>query len=776
MTRAPWALAVLLLAAGLYPTSVRSQESKPRAVAVIVDTSNSMKSNDPQRYTVQISQILGDLLDDRDELTVIGMASAELFCIGGASSSLALRLEPSNRTGFKTRLDPHLRYHTGTFFVAAVRTALHALSRHPDRDRMLLILADSGGFGSCSKTLTRELQGLHDQGALVAAVNLGSSSGAFDRNPAFDLTTPARDSHALVEAVAEIYQRFLGAKKVQTGRVSGAVEVEIAPHARQAFLVVAADGPVREIRADDAGNPGAHTIDPSYRGGGRVHGLDGVTRSYRILRLERPQAGRWTFRAPGLATTAGWMLIQDLMSLSVRLDPQQTRLAQGISTRLCAKIYDEDGREVDPATLPDLEVSVLFEQRKLRLRDDGRGCLLSEEITFDTPGRHRLQGVLETGLRRQDVELSVDVAEGGWNLQPEVSAQVTLGRPAPLTAVLEPFGDPSASTPPDRIEVTVPGGTVGLTRAGDGAYRGEWIPRSLGSVELTWTPIGSDQVSPTRSTVDVVGRLDLGIPEPVDLGTVGGSSDTESTLELGDVDVQGRFELTVRVEDTPDRSVLEIDPGTGWTAVTDGSVSLPLDTTGPRAWPLRLRVGSCPEGRSPDEPFHVVLSTTAPDGSPVQLRVPVTVRIVEDSWLHCWWPVLALTGGLLLTGIVIHGFWSPSRFAPRVGLILSQDEDVDAEGFFHPIRAQRGSGSGFYRDARIYLHPDFRLSRRSGGALARLRADGSRVRLRALPGASLQRHTADGDWEPVPPEETPIRFGQLFRDDGSRLFFELRNR
>jgi hypothetical protein len=97
------------------------------------------------------------------------------------------------------------------------------------------------------------------------------------------------------------------------------------------------------------------------------------------------------------------------------------------------------------------------------------------------------------------------------------------------------------------------------------------------------------------------------------------------------------------------------------------------------------------------------------------------------------------------------------------------------EGFFHPIRGQRGSRSGFYRDARIWISHDFRLTGRPHGAVARLRADHKMVRIQPAPGAALWRQNADGVWEQIPPGESTARFGDVYRNDAGTLFFELRN-
>ena len=119
-----------------------------RRMAIVVDTSRSMEEADAQRYTMQLSQILSDLVDTGDALSVIRMPPDRLFfssCSEGASPSLVLQLDPQDRAGFKRRLDGLIQFDTGTYFAAPIRTAISLLPTQADTQRMLLIIADSGG-------------------------------------------------------------------------------------------------------------------------------------------------------------------------------------------------------------------------------------------------------------------------------------------------------------------------------------------------------------------------------------------------------------------------------------------------------------------------------------------------------------------------------------------------------------------------------------------------------------------------------------------------------
>ncbi len=657
-----------------------------RRVAIVVDTSGSMTGSDRPRYTVQISQILGDLLAQEGELAVVRLPLSG-SCSDGPTESLVVRLEAAGPAGFKRALDQRIEYGGDNHFAAPLRTAIATLGQDPAAERLLLFIADSGGLAACATPLTQELVAFRATGALVAAINLGGTAGAFEHNPGFELTTAALDAEQLIAAVATVYQRFLGAKRVQTGQVGGPIEVEVAPYVERAFLVVAADGPLPPL-APGAGNPTAKAVDLDHRGGGETRGLDGQLRGYRIIRLERPGAGTWTFEAPGLAAKAGWMLLQEsALALRPSGSPQ---LVQGQPTPLEVELFDHGTgqRVTDPGALAGLSVRLELDGQVVELRDDGSGSdrqagdgLFTASPILTESGRHRLPLHLESELLDRSFDIEVEV---------------------------------------------------------------------------------------------VTGSLAFGPATPVHLGPVGRGGEAPGALELQAAEVRGSFELEVTTDFDLERSWLEVDTGSGWVPLGGGGVALRLAETGPRTWPLRLRVGECPEGASRQRPFAIRLEAAGAPGGAQTLTVPLTVEVIADPWLRCWWPVLAALLGALLCAVIVYGFVSPSRFPPRLGVVLSPEMDL-TEGFFHPIRAQRGSGSGFFRDARIFIRPDFRLSASPTGALARLRAHGPQVRLQPLHGNTVLRLGAEGTFEPLPPEEVSARFGVIYRNELGNLYFEVRN-
>ena len=245
-------------------------------------------------------------------------------------------------------------------------------------------------------------------------------------------------------------------------------------------------------------------------------------------------------------------------------------------------------------------------------------------------------------------------------------------------------------------------------------------------------------------------------------------------LNLTTTEVKGSFELTVTSNFNSPGAVLEINEGQGWQPLSETPVTVKIDQNHSKTWPLRLRVGKCPEGNPPDKSFTITVESINAEGQTISTTIPVKVVIQKDPWIVCWWPVIATVAGILATLFVVYGFISPSRFPPRLGVVLSPEEEM-SEGFFHPIRAERGTGIGFYRNARVHICHDFRLSPNSSNALATLKAHGKQTLIQPASGNTLWRQNAEGEWEKLPQEESPARIGTVYKNDLGTMFFEIRN-
>src|ERR1051326_3118211 len=129
------------------------------------------------------------------------------------------------------------------------------------------------------------------------------------------------------------------------------------------------------------------------------------------------------------------------------------------------------------------------------------------------------------------------------------------------------------------------------------------------------------------------------------------------------------------------------------------------------------------------------------------LHVPIHVEVQPDPWLGCNWLYMAMLGVVVVLGFISYGFYSPFRFPRRVGVQLSPETDL-AEGFFYALRGQPGARSGFYRNARLFITDDYRISGKNSGAFAKLRAgSNNKVYIAPCSGRVVWRQRIDGEWE-----------------------------
>jgi streptogramin lyase len=263
-------------------------------------------------------------------------------------------------------------------------------------------------------------------------------------------------------------------------------------------------------------------------------------------------------------------------------------------------------------------------------------------------------------------------------------------------------------------------------------------------------------------------------PASIDMGKVEKNAEAKDAVKLKDAaQIQGDVELLVSSDYERSGTKLELNTGQEWIPLGKTPKIVHISEGDNLNLPLRLRVGRCPEGSLPSEVFHIFFEGKDANAQVQKTETNFTVSVQYPGWFYCWRWLIALASGLMLTGILIHGFWIPSRFPERLGVVLSPEEDM-AEGFFHPIRAQKGTGSGFYRDAKVYVCEDYRLAGSPTGAVACLRADSGQVRIKPIHGSGLLRQTIDGEWEEIPQDETTMRHGVIYKNHLGSLYFELR--
>jgi hypothetical protein len=774
----------LILVVGLFTSIAAAQ----RYVAVAIDTSGSMNDNDRVRYTIQLSKILGDLVAPNDELAVYRMPEGE-FTSATPDRSLRIRLDPARRDAFKSALEA-IPYSTGTYFLTPVRTAIADVGTERGRARLLLLITDATAYSCCDREVDDELRRYQQTGAVVAAIGVGSAAD-MSRYRGLDVVRGTRNPVEMVQAVAEIYQKFLGGRNVQTGQARGNVAFRVDPFVREAFLVVAADGPMPPpVIARNS--PGAASADTNYRGGGetgessslpllgRLTGR-GKVRAYRIVRLERPAAGDWSVELPGLADQAGWMLIQDF-ALQLRM-VSQGAVPSGVPTPLEVEVIDETtGKRItDSKLLRDLTVDVNIGGQNVRLRDDGAGGdrtagdgVFTAVATFAAPGDHQVTGHLSSANIDRNFAFSVKVtAADGVVLTPS-SMQAEVNQPVELKANYKP-NPGSTVRAPDSIVAEVGGDRVELRPvAGQpGAYAANWTPAKTGSFDVAYTSAGGARTAPATSQLKVLGYFNWPNPATIRLGPVKSGGTAEAILDFSGAKIGGDVEFDVSTDLDLKRANLELDES-GWRRLGLASQRMTISETGPRQFQLRLTAGECPEACRFTTPHAMFLSIAGAQGTR-KFRVPLSIEVIPDAWWYCWrYEIATLIAAVLATFIAL-GIILPSRFRRGTGVQLNCEPDLE-NGVFYRFRVLPGVHIGFYRDSHAYVTSDHRGWGKRRGAIARLRAHKRLVLIRPENGTTIYRQTAAGDWEPLPGDEIPVQSGVTYRNDAENVYFDLRTR
>ena len=786
--RAPILLVPLLLLAVLLPSAAFAKTA--RHLAVVLDTSTSMRetSNDRPRLAIQAIKILADMLGPEDRLTLTWMPDSTA-CEAQPDPALRIDSRGGDLSAFKQAVDSQAGYGGPTNFIVPLATAQQALNESKDKERLLVVISDAGR-DSCRADSARILRGLRAAGVRTAAVSLGDKGKP--AHAEYDIRTAAKDPSELLQAIGEIYQRFLGAKAPDSGKLSPAstrISAQVAPFVDEAFLLVAAEGPVGTI-APESGNPAADGIDPDYRAG-ETRGLDNLTRGYRILRLRRPEAGTWRFNVAGLTGEAGWYLIQDF-SVSMRASTPAS-VAQGQDVPVTLELIDDrTGQRIQrPGQIPGLEAQALIEGRTYRFRDDGQegdakadDGLMTARVRFMKPGPATFPVRLTSRYIQDEQPQHTEVGLAAWALEVRTPPRTVVGDTIQVAVRIEPAGGLGVLPPPDRVAAHLPDGRTldlgddgrdGDSAAGDHIYARSWTPDRVGDLEIAYRAEGGGRADEAKAKLAVTGTLFFGTPGVLELGRLASRSEGTAGLDLGFVTAKGPFDLKLKSDFARSRSVLEIDLGQGFEELDGSGLDLRIQDGGIRRYPVRLRVRNCPEGVLPAEAGNVVLEATDHRGQPLRTAIPIRVEIVEDTWLHCWWPVIAAILLALLGLFILYGILSPARFPRNLAVILSPEADMD-EGYPFNIRSQRGARSGFYRDARIHIATDFQLRRSASGALARLRADRLGVFIQPLPGNTVLQLDEDNRWEPLSTEqETRVRFSTPYKNVAETLFFEFRN-
>jgi len=316
-------------------------------------------------------------------------------------------------------------------------------------------------------------------------------------------------------------------------------------------------------------------------------------------------------------------------------------------------------------------------------------------------------------------------------------------------------------------------GAEGDETAGDGRFSARTRLRGPGQVAVTVHLVTSMVDRQAAGVVAVSGRFVYGGgPVAVDLGSLGVAEEVCRPL-LFTAEHEGEMPFTLRLE----RSL----PGGHRLLVRS-----PVSTLSPGGEAVRLAPGTAlevclltsPRAFSSTARGEHWLSLLAASGAETSQVVPLELSWQVQGltfWQRWGWLILTLLGILLLL-FVIGGFVLPHRFQPGLALVFVPERGELDEQSPQPLRQWKGTRIGFYRHARAFLHPDYRVSGKPRGQLASLQAVKGGARVAPARGTALFRETLDGEWEPVPPEGRSTRGGDVYRVGERGPFFRITSR
>ena len=353
------------------------------------------------------------------------------------------------------------------------------------------------------------------------------------------------------------------------------------------------------------------------------------------------------------------------------------------------------------------------------------------------------------------------------------------GTEVALTAALRAGLDGDLVDLPDllaglTIEASHEGKSVRLSGDASGRFRGSTRFENIGDI-----PVRLHAVSPLvdregRAVVQVTSSFSYqGEDIEIDLGTIGLEEESCRALLIQAAEHKGtvQFELEL-LESLPGGHLLELRTPSGTLRPDSDSVGI---APGDNLQVCLLTDDQAPISTAQGEPWlRLKVSGSQDPGHRVDIRLHWQVNGLT-FWQRWGWLILLILL-LLLIAIIVAGYIVPERFSGALAVTFVPDRDELEEQTPQPVKQWKGTGIGFYRNARAYLHSNYRLSGNAKGALAGLMAEKGGLRVVPGRGGSLCRETLDGAWEAVASGGRRARSGDVYRSGESGPYFRISTR
>lgn len=320
-----------------------------------------------------------------------------------------------------------------------------------------------------------------------------------------------------------------------------------------------------------------------------------------------------------------------------------------------------------------------------------------------------------------------------------------------------------------RIRLTDDGAN-GDTTAHDGRFSGQVTFDSIGEVPVTIFLRSTLVARSARGQVTVSGMFRAaGPPIEIDLGSFHAPGNSCREFHVyGDHRGVLPFQI-VEAHSLPGGHSFEIHQSRG--VFPAGGKKMPL---GPGE-ALQLCLITTRQAPSSSANGERWLDLRLAGSESAEGLVPIHVRwnVIGLTWWQRWrWLIFGLLVLLALI-IWIYGYIRPKRFSRSLTVSFVPERVEIDEQTPQPVAQWKGVGIGWYRDARAYLHPSFRLNGSGSGAVAMLLAIKGGTQVQPVNGCTIYRETIDTNWEPIPFTGRRASSGEVYRIGESGPFFRV---
>lgn len=353
--------------------------------------------------------------------------------------------------------------------------------------------------------------------------------------------------------------------------------------------------------------------------------------------------------------------------------------------------------------------------------------------------------------------------------------QATAGRPVRLVAGIN-LDSPGSLPQSPSMEVRISGQSVTLHDdgrdgdevAGDGRYSGMVVFTQTGDVPVMIQAASGSVHRSADAMVKVWGDVVYSSgPIDLDLGKLKAGGESCQPLPLDGLQLgQVPFEFRL-LQSLPRGHSLTLRASQKQYGVGDAALVLSPSETKQICLETNRRAPSSQGGGQKWVELEIKTAEGKKDLAAIRFRW----QVQSLSFWERWGSLILILLAILVISFIVYGYVRPTRFPRELAVTFVPDyEDLDTSP--QPLSRWPGVGTGFYRDAKAFLHADFRISGKSKGALAMLKASKQGVWLVPL-GASLFREIDLSEWEELSASGRLMRPAVYYRFSDRGPFFRV---